>query len=118
LIFVRAPLTYMFTVLKITVVSRVTQLALHLEDIWGNGGVAPLFLDLGTRWKLVVGSQLHVPATVTLRHFSSSTHCLGSCMTIRGNLQAGAKKVKEKNHFPFWETNDGRPACTQLLPAY
>jgi len=35
-------------------------LCAHHESLWGSGGIAPLILNLGTRWS----DQLHVLVTL------------------------------------------------------
>jgi hypothetical protein len=36
-----------------------------MKIYWGNGGIAPRILNLGTRWRMEVGGELHAPTALS-----------------------------------------------------
>jgi hypothetical protein len=77
-----------------------------MRTYWGNGGIAPRILNLGTRWKWVVSfmPRPHYP-----RRKSPVIHWIGGWVGPRAGLGAVAKREK----FHYWlcrESNAGRPA--------
>jgi hypothetical protein len=48
------------------------------EEMWESGGIAPLIVNLGTRWKLMVWALS--PSPLTYEERAPSTHWVEGCM--------------------------------------
>jgi hypothetical protein len=73
-----------FTLLKnVKLPLCVTNKALHRKDLWGNGGIGPRILDLGTSWRWVVSFTTRPRY---LRGKRLCTHWIWSCVGPRARL--------------------------------
>jgi hypothetical protein len=60
-----------------------------MKTYWESGGIAPLILNLETRWRC---SRLHAPAGLLPGKKSAGTHGSEAGMCPRASLDAVAKK--------------------------
>jgi len=65
------------------------------EGVLGSGGIAPRILDLGTRWRWVVGFT-HLPPYS--RERAPGTHWIGGS---RGTQSRSGRRGEEKNSQPL-----------------
>jgi hypothetical protein len=68
-----------------------------MEMYWGSGGIVPLILNFGTRWR--VSGQLHPPAAL-LQGRDPGIHWMGGWVGPRAGLDA---VVKKKFPSPWWD---------------
>jgi hypothetical protein len=74
-----------------------------MKAYWGSGGIAPLIIDLGTRWGLWSASR---PGRLTPRERAPGTHWTGGLLGLRAVLDA---VVKRRIPTPRRESNPRTP---------
>jgi hypothetical protein len=86
----------------------VLNLAPRHFDVWGIGGIAPLFLHLGTRLKWSASR----PGRFTPGEEAPGTHWTGGWVNPTAGLDAEAERRRSD---PCRESNPSPPACSQPL---
>jgi hypothetical protein len=81
----------------------------HAMAYWGNGGIAPRILDLGTRWRR---GQLHTPVALPPRKEPPGTHWIVGWVGPRAGLDL---VMKRKIPCPCPDSNPDHPARSSAL---
>jgi hypothetical protein len=83
-----------------------------MKTYWGSGCIAPLILDLGTRWRWVV---IFTPGRFTPRERAPGTHWMGGRVGLGAVLDA---VVKRKIPSPRRESNPRTPIIQPVAQRY